>query len=356
MRKIRVLIVDDSPLMRKLLIRIIEEEDEFEVAGTAPNGMIALDRIAELNPDVVTLDIEMPGMNGIETLKRIMSQSPMPVIMISAYTDEGAEQTFKALDLGAVDFITKPSGPLARSIVDMKNEIIVKIKTASKLQRKKIEKEKIAEIEKDFNTVRKPKRIKKQAKFKKCKNIISIGVSTGGPEALTRIMPLIPADINAGILIVQHMPIGFTGAFARRLDSISQINIKEAEPGDIVLPGKALVARGDHHLTVINKQLAIIAQLNHRQRVSFFRPSIDVLMKSSSDIFGERNIGILMTGMGHDGVAGMKMIKERGGKTIAQDEDTSVVFGMNRLAIRSGCVDKTVPLEKIMPTAMNYLE
>ena len=280
----------------------------------------------------------------------------MPVIMISAHTDKGAELTFKALDLGAVDFITKPSGLLTRSMVEMKNEITMKIKTAGKLQRKKIEKEKIAEIEKGFNIERKPGKIKKQPKFKKCRNIISIGVSTGGPEALKRILPSIPADINAGMLIVQHMPIGFTGAFARRLDSISQINIKEAEIGDIISPGRALVARGDHHLTIINKQLEIIAQLSHKQKVSLFRPSIDVLMESTSDFFGKRNIGILMTGMGHDGVAGMNMIKERGGRTIAQDEDTSVVFGMNRLTIKSGCVDKTVPLERIMLTAMNYLE
>lgn len=355
MSKIKALVVDDSPLMRKLIKSILEEEKSIEVIDTAPNGKIALEKIALHKPDIITLDVEMPVMNGIETLKRIMTENPMPVIMISAFTERGADLTFQALDLGAIDFITKPDSILSKQILDIKQEIIMKVKEASELHLKKKDKEEIREIEKESEKVIKRKHIHREIKLQKCKNIVSIGISTGGPEALKKILPTIPPEINAGILIVQHMPIGFTQAFADRMNSISLIDVKEADTGDVILPGKVLIARGDFHLKVKEEKYAYIANISRENRVSLFRPSIDVLMISTSDNFGENNIGILMTGMGHDGVDGMKRVKESGGKTIAQDKATSVVFGMNKLAIKTGCIDQVLPLNKIVPTILNIL-
>ncbi len=356
MKKIKVFIVDDSPLIRKLLTNILNEDPQIGIAGTAPNGKIALNKIGKLNPDVITMDIEMPEMDGIETLKRIMQEIPTPIIMISAHTEQGAELTFKALELGAVDFITKPDAIFSRKIVDIKDEIIMKIKGASKVKVKKIDKKKSEEIEKKNREIKKKKSRESGVKLYKCKNIISIGISTGGPQALSRIIPTIPSNINAGILIVQHMPIGFTRAFAGRLDSISKINVKEAENGDIILPGHALIAKGDHHLKVREEKYAFIAGLDQKEKVSLFRPSIDVLMKSTAENFKENNIGVIMTGMGSDGVKGILRIKEEGGKSIAQDERTSIVYGMNKLSVKSGHIDRIVPLEKIVPAILDLLE
>ncbi len=356
---IKVLIVDDSPLMRKFLTNILNQDKKIEVIGTAPNGKIALEKTAKLKPDLITLDVEMPVMNGIKTLKRIMSENPLPVIMISSYTETGADITFKALDLGAVDFITKPDATYTRKIIEISEEIIMKVKAAYEVKVNKIDKGTLKEIEKEDEMIEEKRKIKKDKQknvsLKKCKNIISIGISTGGPDALKKILPTVPEDINAGIVIVQHMPPGFTKIFSDRMNSISKIHISEAEEGDIITHGRAFIARGDHHLLITSKKYAFITHLNQKEKINLFRPSIDVLMQSCSENFHENTIGVIMTGMAHDGVAGIKIIKTNGGKTIAQDQKSSIVYGMNKLAVNSGYVDKIVSLEKIIPTILNFI-
>lgn len=357
-KKIKVMIVDDSALIRKLLTNFLEEDPQIEVVGCAPNGKIALDKISKLDPDIVTLDVQMPQMDGIETLSRIMSEFPLPVIMISAYTEEGAHLTFQALEIGAVDFITKPDAMFSRSIVDIKNEIIMKIKAARRVKVKKVSRAESKEIIKQESELekrpaaRKPER---ELKLSKCDKLVCIGVSTGGPEALKQIIPELPADIEAGILIVQHMPPGFTNAFAERLNLLSRVEVREAREGDMILPGRVLVAKGDYHLRVKEEQFAYITRLTREERVKMFRPSIDVMMMSAAELFRKNSIGIIMTGMASDGVEGIRSIKEKGGTTLAQDEASSVVYGMNKLAVESGYVDRIVGLDKIVPAVLELI-
>lgn len=355
MNNIRVLIVDDSPLMRKLLTQIIEKEEGLEVAGTARNGRIALDIIGRIDPDVVTMDVEMPVMNGLEALKQIMTENPRPVIIISSFTEAGAQMTFQSLELCAVDFITKPDSILSRQILDIQKEIILKIRTAANLKIRRRNEQEIRKIEEQE---KKPVRLipkKKDIRLGKCRNLVCIGISTGGPEALKNILPSIPPDIDAGFLIVQHMPIGFTRAFADRMNTLSQIEVKEAEEGDIILPGKALIARGDHHLTLRQERYAYVAMINQEKRVSLFRPSIDVLMHSAVEEFDGNKIAVLMTGMGFDGVEGMRRMKTGGAHTIVQDQETSVVYGMNKLAVQEGCIDQILPLNRIIPAVLDLI-
>jgi two-component system chemotaxis response regulator CheB len=352
---IKVLVVDDSPLMRIILTRLIEESPELTLVGTASNGKKALDLIAKTNPDVITMDIEMPEMNGLDCLAFIMKEMPTPVIMISAHTKEEAESTITALELGAVDFIPKPHPTLPETIEEIKKEIYTKIRTASLIKVKKIDPQIIDAM---FEKARSHKHHDHSSgthHTQPCENVISIGVSTGGPKALSIMIPAIPPDINASILIVQHMPIGFTKALAKRLDEISKIEVKEAEEGDLLVSGKVFIARGDHHLTVRRHNHTYFTSLNQNGHVSSFRPSIDVLMQSTARYFQNKNIGVIMSGMCHDGVEGVRTIKENKGIVIAQDEATSAIFGMNQIAIQLGFTDHVVALDKIVPTILNQL-
>jgi len=343
--KIKVLIVDDSALMRKLLSVILSSDPEIEIVGTAINGVFALKKIPLLNPDVVTLDIEMPEINGIETLKKIMKDFPRPVVMISSFTDEGTNSTFKALELGAVDFITKPESIYSEGLDDIKRNIIHTIKSA--FHSKSIQKTQEIVKTKIIDSI-------KFEKTKKIQYIVSIGISTGGPDALKRILPLIPKNIPASFVIVQHMPVGFTKAFAERMNSLSEITIKEAEEGDILKPGTGFIARGDRHLVVTQKNNVFMTHLKKTEKVSGFMPSIDVLMESVAKL-KRKKIGVIMTGMARDGVNGITMIKQNKGITIAQDKKSSIVFGMNRLAIESGNVDYVLPLENIVPKILEII-
>lgn len=337
---IKVLVVDDSVLIRKILTDILESDDEIKVIDTARNGKEALEKIELLKPDLVTLDIEMPIMDGITTLKQIVSKHKIPVIMVSSLTYEGAELTLEALDIGAVDFLPKPTNIFSIKQEDIKHQIVEKVKVAAKSKFYAIKP--VAEIKKQYDIIKKKKLL--NTKFD---NIVAIGTSTGGPRALQMLIPQFPADINASIVIVQHMPAKFTKSLADRLDSISSVKVKEAEEGEILQRGHAYIAPGDYHLKILKEKDNLVVRLDKEPEVLGLRPTVDKMMDSIAKIDGYNKIGVILTGMGSDGKKGIRSIKESGGFTIAQDEATSVVFGMPKAAISTNCIDIVLPIDKI---------
>ena len=339
-KTIRVLIADDSAVMRKLLKDILESEPDIKVVATAKNGAEAVELVSKLKIDVITMDIEMPKMDGLTALQHIMDKKPTPTIMLSAMDKRKADIVMKSLDHGAVDFISKTSGALSLDIDKIGQNIIQKIKMASEVNVKKISRPKIV---KPLVYIRKRTHGKKK--------IIAIGASTGGPKALLEVLSLLPRDIPAGIIITQHMPEGFTKSFAERLNWQSSVEVKEAEEGDLILPGLALVAPGDYHMEIAGGKIT----LNKRPKVNSIRPSVDIMMSSAVKMYGKNVIGVLLTGMGADGARGMKDIKDNGGKTIAQDKNSCVVFGMPKEAIALDAVDRIVPLSKIASEILDCL-
>ncbi|MDK2871614.1 MAG: two-component system, chemotaxis family, protein-glutamate methylesterase/glutaminase [bacterium] len=339
MSKIRVLVVDDSALMRRVITDMLGEDPEIEVIGTARDGYDAIKKIHELKPDVVTLDIEMPKLDGLNTLGYIMSEVPLPVIMLSSYTREGAEATLKALEYGAFDFVPKPSGPISLDIRKVKEELIAKIKAAYRADLSRLK----------FLLPKRERKIEKveKAPSLKVSAVVAIASSTGGPRALQEVIPKLPADIKASILIVQHMPKGFTKSLADRLDSLSQIDVKEAKENDILTEGTALVAPGDYHMVIKGGEEGAKVKLTQDPPVWGVRPSADVTMSSVADLFKGRVVGVVLTGMGRDGANGLRKIKEYGGVTIAEDKSTCVVFGMPKVAIEEGAADVVAPLHEI---------
>lgn len=337
---IKVLIVDDSALIRKILTDILHSDKDITVVGTARNGKEALEKIKVLKPDIITLDIEMPLMDGLTTLKHIVSEYNLPVIMISSLTSEGANLTLRALDEGAVDFLTKPSDVFSISQGDIKKQIIDKIKIGARTK---------CYIEEPIKVVKKATSIKKRNSIEaeSFDNIVAIGTSTGGPRALQTIIPSLPNTINGAVLIVQHMPSKFTKSLADRLDSISNIKVKEAEEGDIVTRGYVYIAPGDYHMTVHEELGKLTIRLNQEAQVMGLRPTVDKLMESMAKIRNYSKIGVILTGMGSDGANGIIGIKKSGGYTIAQDELSSVVYGMPKSAILTNCIDEVLPLNKI---------
>lgn len=346
---IRVLVVDDSALIRRILTDILNKDSEISVIGTARNGKEALEKIESLKPDIVTLDIEMPIMDGMTTLKHIVSKYKLPVIMISSLSQEGAEMTLKALDEGAVDFLTKPTNVFRLSQEEITQEIIVKIKSAYKV--KPFVQKKTRPIK--YNN--KSKTVKSEDDYN-FKNIIAIGTSTGGPRALQALMTDIPGDIDASIVIVQHMPPKFTNSLAERLDSISKLNIKEASDGDVLKRGWAYIAPGDYHMKIINKNNKLTVQLNLDPKVMGLRPTVDALMESIAGISNYSTIGVILTGMGSDGAKGILEMKKNGSYTIAQDKASSVVYGMPKAAIETGAIDDVVNLDEISNRIIEKLE
>ncbi len=337
--KIKVLVVDDSALVRKVISDILESDREIEVIGTANNGKSAVFKNLTLNPDVVTMDIEMPIMNGLEALQEIIKTNPKPVIMMSVLTQYGAEATFKALEYGAVDFIPKPSTVLAMSMDDIAELLITKVKAVARttLNINVKKSEEASETSKlSIETKRGDER-----------KIVGIGTSTGGPSALQRVLQKLPKNFPSPILVVQHMPPGFTKAFAERLDSLCNISVKEAEDGEKILNGCAYIAPGDSHIVVEKIGDTRVIRLSQAEKVSGHRPSADVLFHSLAKTDSPNVIGVIMTGMGRDGAMGIKEIHQEGGYTIAQDESTSVVYGMNRVAVEMGAVDAVVHVDLI---------
>jgi two-component system, chemotaxis family, protein-glutamate methylesterase/glutaminase len=336
-QKIRVLIVDDSRFIIGSITRKLQTDPEIEVIGSAVNGKEAVEKVKSLTPDVVTMDVVMPEMDGLTAVRYIMAECPTPIVMLSALTSENAEITLRALELGAVDFFLKPStvSPVADgSIVTL----IEKIKTASQahLNGRKPSPNLDANVSKIAPVSHRNK--------SGVNKLVVIGSSTGGPRALAQLIPSIPADFNAGILIVQHMPPIFTKSLAERLSQASKIKVTEAKDGDPITCGQALLAPGDFHMTISN--YGKIA-LNQDPRIQGVRPSVDVTMKSAASIYGKSAIGVVLTGMGSDGTEGASRIKEAGGRIIVEDESTCAIYGMPQSVFKSGYADKKLPLPKI---------
>jgi two-component system, chemotaxis family, protein-glutamate methylesterase/glutaminase len=334
---VRVLVVDDSALMRKLIPQILQTDTSIQVVGTAMDGNFGLRKIEELKPQVVTLDLEMPGMNGIDTLKEIMRRSRVPVIVVSSHSTEGASVTLKALGLGAFDFVAKPHDVSAR-MPEIASELIAKIKAAAQSRSVK--------VQPIPGTSRRAEKAPSDAKTKPTR-VVGVGVSTGGPHALQFVLSQLPADFPGTIVIVQHMPEGFTEMFARRLDEICAISVKEAQSGDLLLKGRAIVCPGSRHIKVKRLPLGDVVVLSDEPRVNGHRPSVDVLFKSIADEFGAAALSLLMTGMGEDGAQGMGAVKAAGGMTIAQSEDSCVVFGMPKAAIERGFAVRVIGLDAL---------
>ncbi|SES67896.1 two-component system, chemotaxis family, response regulator CheB [Natronincola peptidivorans] len=347
-KTVNVVVVDDSPFMRKIISDILNSDDGIKVIGDAKNGKKAIEIIKELKPDVVTMDIEMPIMNGLDALKEIMISHPVPVVMLSSLTYHGAQLTMEALELGAIDFIQKPTNIFAVNSQILKKEIIQKVKGAHKA--------KLISCSKAFNSSPKPSIVLankgRLIRQKERDNIIAIGISTGGPRALQNIIPLVPKNFPGSFLVVQHMPPGFTKSLAERLNGISNVIVKEAEDSEKILPAHIYIAPGNYHLGIkedSSKDLFI--ELTQDPPVSGHRPSADVLFQSIAKT-KQNNINItavIMTGMGSDGTKGLSVLKEKKeAYIVAQDEESSVVYGMPKSALKAGVVDVVTPLEKIM--------
>lgn len=342
---VRVMIVDDSPLVRKIAADILGGDPEIEVVATAAQAEFALNKLEKDRPDVITLDLEMPGMGGMDAIRRIMSTRPTPIVVMSAHAREGAEQTLQALELGAVEFVSKPSGSLSGGIAAVTKELIEKVKNASrtKLPPAAVHSPGLVDLLPPKSHVPPHRSGSSSSEYE----VVAIGASTGGPVALRKVLTALPSELPVGIVIVQHMPPVFTRAFADRLNGFCALEVKEAEDGDWIVPGRVLLAPGDKHMTVYraggNRRVA----LGNGEQVNGHRPSVDVLMQSVADEYGERAVGIIMTGMGKDGAAGLGELHYRGGYVIAQDRQTSVIYGMNREAIEIGAVDEVIPLESI---------
>ncbi len=343
MKPIRVLIVDDSPTVQSVLTSVLSGEPDIEVVGTASDPFEAKDLIVKKRPDVITLDIEMPRMNGITFLKRLMSFRPLPVIMISSYTRENSIRTLEALDAGAVDFIAKPTGDVRTGLRELRHEIASKVRAATR-----------ARIKPSvlFGKPEKPVPI---AKIRPSNKIIAIGASTGGTQAIQRVLGSMPSNIN-GVAIVQHMPARFTKTFAQMLDTLFPMDVKEAEDRDRLDAGKVLVAPGGWHLHVARGNKGYYVRLQDGRPVKHQRPSVDVLFNSVAKTAAGDAIGILLTGMGNDGAAGLLAMKQAGAFTVAQDEATSVVFGMPGSAIKRGAAEVVAPLDDIADIVLSRLK
>jgi two-component system chemotaxis response regulator CheB len=345
--KVRVLIVDDSALARRMLSDLLNQNPEIEVVGTAQDGSFVINKIKTLQPDVITLDVEMRNKGGLEVLPEITQNYDIPVIMVSAHTERGAQATFKALELGAVDFVTKPQAGDMRSLAEIGDTLAQKIVAVSRNVRRRIRKPIVASA-----PVRKPfvsspsSPIPRVTSLSTTIDLIAIGASTGGTEAIKDVLIHLPQNIP-GIVIVQHMPAGFTRAFSQRLDSLSTISVKEAEEGDEIVTGRALIAPGSHHMEVVRIGGKLKVRLLETPPVNRHRPSVDVLFFSVAEKIGARALGVLLTGMGADGADGLRLIRDNGAVTVAQDEESCVVFGMPKEAIKRGGATHVLPLDYI---------
>lgn len=373
-KKSKLLVVDDSAFMRKLISDFFTDHLQIEVVGSARNGKDAIKKIQQLKPDVVTLDVEMPEMNGLDALKEIMIQCPVPVVMLSSTTQRGTENTLTAMEYGAVDFVAKPSGTISLDLHKIQDDLVHKVVEASKVPIAKLKKtisspttfapQKVTTAaavtmtstpSKAIPVFDKP--VKKVEWNKHSKKIILIGTSTGGPRALQEVITKIPGNVDAPILIVQHMPAGFTKSLATRLDQLSQIHVKEAEQGDILQKGTAYIAPGGYHLKLrkVGSTFAIALDQNEPPR-SGHRPSVDVMFEDVSKYQDFDKIAVIMTGMGYDGSKGLVALKKSGNvMAIAESAETCIVYGMPKAAVETQLVDEVADVDVIAQTIMKYM-
>ncbi|WP_406656710.1 chemotaxis response regulator protein-glutamate methylesterase [Methanolobus sp. ZRKC2] len=354
---INVLVVDDSALMRKVISDILTEDDEFKVIATARNGLDAVEKVERFRPDVVTLDVEMPKLDGLHALGYIMSECPTPVVMLTAIDSKSAERTLNAFEYGAVDFIQKPSGNISLNIADIASSIRLKVKMASKVDLKKLEfmEEQVNKSKENSGSKREKRPLNKLKNAKRKplsrQKILAIASSTGGPRALEQVVPNLPEDLNVPVVIVQHMPAGFTASLAQRLDSQSKLKVCEAKDGDVVRNGIVYLAPGNYHMEIVQKNIngrnEEVISLNQKPREQGVRPCANILFKSLVPIYGQNILAVILTGMGADGADGAEEIKNAGGRTITEDEKSCVVYGMPKSVVKRGLSDSVVALEKI---------
>jgi two-component system chemotaxis response regulator CheB len=340
---VRVLIVDDSAVVRQTLRAVLSSDPEIEVIATAGDPFVAAERISEQVPDVITLDIEMPRMDGLTFLKKIMSQRPIPVVICSSLTEAGSQSVLKALEYGAVDVVTKPHIGTKQFLEDSRITLCHTVKAAAKAKLRILQPSLTVEPKLTVDCILSPTT---HAMAETTEKVVVIGASTGGTEALKTVLEMLPANTH-GIVIVQHMPELFTRAFAARLNGLCAITVKEAETNDTVIRGRALIAPGNHHLLLKRSGARYYVEIKDGPLVCRHRPSVDVLFRSAARYAGKNAVGVLLTGMGDDGARGMLEMKQAGAMTIAQDEATCVVFGMPKEAIKLGGVDKVLPLQAV---------
>jgi len=345
-----VLIVDDSAVVRQTLSEILSSDPEIEVMGTAGDPFVAADRIREEVPDVITLDIEMPRMDGLSFLQEIMTQHPIPVVICSSLAEEGAQSTLKALEYGAVEIIGKPRFGTRQFLEDSRVTLCEAVKAAAQARVRVLSTHHGIQPKLTADAILSPAT---GAMLETTEKVVAIGASTGGTEALTTLLQALPPD-TPGILIVQHMPELFTRAFANRLNTLCAITVKEAESNDTVIRGRALIAPGNHHMLLQRSGARYFVEIKEGPLVCRHRPSVDVLFRSAARYAGKNAVGVILTGMGDDGARGMLEMKQAGARTIAQDEQTCIVFGMPKEAIKTGAVDKVLPLESVAAAMLAF--
>jgi len=340
---IRVLIVDDSATARAVLREVLESDRDIEVVGIAQDAYIARDKVVELRPDVICLDVEMPRMDGITFLKKLMAHMPTPVVMVSSLTQKGAATTLEALESGAVDFVPKPHSNIYDGIDEIRDEILSKVKAAAKAK---------VSQKKSFTP---PSRLNYKALSETTDKVIAIGASTGGTEAIKDVLTRLPAN-TPGIIIVQHMPPNFTKSFADRLNDICAIEVREAKNGDFLGVGKALIAPGDYHMVLRRSGARYFVEIGMGEKVSGHRPSVDVLFNSVAKTAGANALGVILTGMGADGAKGLLAMRNAGARTIGQNEDSCVVYGMPKVAYEVGAVERQCHLDRIAEMVVRTAE
>ncbi|MFO7324128.1 MAG: chemotaxis response regulator protein-glutamate methylesterase [Pseudomonadota bacterium] len=341
-RAVRVLVVDDSALVRRVLTDLLSSDPGIEVVGAAGDAYAARERIKSLAPDVLTLDIEMPRMDGLTFLRRLMRLRPMPVVMISSLAEHGAEVTLEALSIGAVDYLPKPTMDIAAGLAAYREELLAKIRMAARARVRPWQEPGVAE----GPAAPAPVALQCHRRFRTTEKIIAIGASTGGTEAIRAVLQELPAD-TPGVVVTQHIPRAFSAAFAHRVNGLCRMQVCEAQDGQQILPGHVYIAPGDQHLTVTRSGARYHCRLDGGSPVNRHRPSVDVLFRSVARNAGPNAIGVILTGMGRDGAQGLKEMHEAGSPTLAQDEDSSVVWGMPRAAVECGAVDEVLPLARI---------